>query len=38
GAETIVNKLNLWSNELGERFKPCQALINMAETGNKYYS
>jgi 3-hydroxyacyl-CoA dehydrogenase/enoyl-CoA hydratase/3-hydroxybutyryl-CoA epimerase len=37
GAEVIVNKLNLWSSELGERFKPCQALITMAETGNKYY-
>ncbi|WP_259368546.1 fatty acid oxidation complex subunit alpha FadJ [Colwellia sp. BRX10-4] len=37
GAEVIVNKLNLWSTELGERFKPCQALITMAETGNKYY-
>ena len=37
GAEVIVNKLSLWSSELGERFKPCQALITMAETGNKYY-
>jgi 3-hydroxyacyl-CoA dehydrogenase/enoyl-CoA hydratase/3-hydroxybutyryl-CoA epimerase len=38
GAESIVSKLNLWSNKFGERFKPCQALITMAETGNKYYS
>jgi 3-hydroxyacyl-CoA dehydrogenase/enoyl-CoA hydratase/3-hydroxybutyryl-CoA epimerase len=37
GAETLVSKLNLWSNEFGERFKPCQALVTMAEAGNKYY-
>jgi len=36
-AEVIVNKLNQWSNELGDRFKPCQALITMAENGTKYY-
>jgi 3-hydroxyacyl-CoA dehydrogenase/enoyl-CoA hydratase/3-hydroxybutyryl-CoA epimerase len=38
GAETLVSKLNLWSNEHGERFKPCQALVKMAETGKKFYS
>jgi len=37
GAETLVTKLNQWSNELGERFKPCQALVTMAEGGHKYY-
>ncbi|NQZ22909.1 MAG: fatty acid oxidation complex subunit alpha FadJ [Colwellia sp.] len=37
GAKALVTKLNQWSNELGERFKPCQALINMAESGDKYY-
>ena len=37
GAETLVSKLNLWSNEHGERFKPCEALVNMAETGIKFY-
>ena len=38
GAASIVNKLNQWSSELGERFKPCQALTTMAENGTKYYS
>jgi len=38
GAETLVSKLNLWSKEHGERFKPCQALVTMAETGKKFYS
>ncbi|MFT5296588.1 MAG: 3-hydroxyacyl-CoA dehydrogenase/enoyl-CoA hydratase/3-hydroxybutyryl-CoA epimerase, partial [Colwellia sp.] len=38
GAETLVSKLNLWSNEHGERFKPCEALVKMAETGMKFYS
>ncbi len=37
GAETLVSKLNLWSKEHGERFKPCQALVTMAETGKKFY-
>ena len=37
GAATIVNKLNQWSKEFGERFNPCQALIAMAENGTKYY-
>jgi 3-hydroxyacyl-CoA dehydrogenase/enoyl-CoA hydratase/3-hydroxybutyryl-CoA epimerase len=38
GAETLVSKLNLWSKEHGERFKPCEALVKMAETGKKFYS
>ncbi len=37
GAKTLVTQLNQWSNELGERFKPCQALIAMAESGDTYY-
>jgi 3-hydroxyacyl-CoA dehydrogenase/enoyl-CoA hydratase/3-hydroxybutyryl-CoA epimerase len=37
GAKTLVTKLNQWSNEFGERFKPCQALITMADSGDKYY-
>jgi len=37
GAKTLVTKLNQWSDEFGERFEPCQALITMAENGNKYY-
>ena len=37
GAKTLVTQLNQWSNELGERFKPCQALITMAESGDTYY-
>jgi 3-hydroxyacyl-CoA dehydrogenase/enoyl-CoA hydratase/3-hydroxybutyryl-CoA epimerase len=37
GAKTIVNKLNKWSSEIGERFMPCQALVTMAESGKKYY-
>jgi len=36
-AEVIVKRLNQWANELGDRFKPCQALITMAENGTKYY-
>lgn len=37
GAETIVNKLNQFQAELGERFAPCKALVNMAEQGNSFY-
>jgi len=37
GADKVVVKLNTWANEYGERFKPCDALINMAEQGSKCY-
>ena len=38
GAATLVSKLNQWQSEFGERFAPCDALVKMAEQGNKYYS
>jgi 3-hydroxyacyl-CoA dehydrogenase / enoyl-CoA hydratase / 3-hydroxybutyryl-CoA epimerase len=37
GAVNIVNTLNKYANQYGERFKPCEALVKMAETGGKYY-
>ncbi|RHW75283.1 fatty acid oxidation complex subunit alpha FadJ [Colwellia sp. RSH04] len=38
GAQHIVSQLNQWTKEQGERFAPCEALIAMAEKGEKYYS
>jgi len=38
GAVNIVTQLNQWAKQYGERFKPCDALLNMAEKGSKYYS
>lgn len=38
GAATIVAKLTQWQAEFGERFTPCEALVKMAEQGQKYYS
>lgn len=37
GAVNIVNTLNKYANQYGERFKPCDALVAMAEAGGKYY-
>lgn len=37
GAVNVVNKLNAWAARHGERYKPCQALIDMAEQGNTCY-
>ena len=37
GAKPIVAQLTQWASEHGERFKPCSALIEMAEQGSTYY-
>jgi 3-hydroxyacyl-CoA dehydrogenase/enoyl-CoA hydratase/3-hydroxybutyryl-CoA epimerase len=37
GADVLVNQLNQFASQYGERFKPCQALVDMANAGNKYY-
>jgi len=37
GVVDVVNQLNQWANEHGERFKPCDALVNMAEQGLTCY-
>jgi len=37
GADKVVAKLNAWASEQGERFKPCDALVKMAENGTKCY-
>jgi len=36
-ADKIVNQLNGWASEHGDRFKPCDALVTMAENGTKCY-
>ena len=38
GAVTMVSKLNQWQAEFGERFAPCDALIKMAEQGERFYN
>lgn len=38
GAVTMVSKLNQWQAEFGERFAPCDALVKMAEQGERFYS
>ena len=37
GASNVVNQLNQWATEHGERFKPCDALVKMADEGSTYY-
>ena len=37
GADKVVAKLNHWANLHGERFKPCDALVNLAEQGKSCY-
>ncbi|GLX81256.1 fatty acid oxidation complex subunit alpha FadJ [Thalassotalea eurytherma] len=37
GASNVVNQLNQWAKEHGERFKPCDALVKMADEGRTYY-
>ena len=37
GADKVVTKLNHWANLHGERFKPCDALVNLAEQGKSCY-
>lgn len=38
GAQHIVAKMNQWKNSVGERYEPCQKLIEMADKGEKFYS
>ena len=38
GAVTMVSKLNQWQAEFGERFAPCDALVKMAEQGDRFYN
>jgi 3-hydroxyacyl-CoA dehydrogenase/enoyl-CoA hydratase/3-hydroxybutyryl-CoA epimerase len=37
GAINVVAQLNQWATQYGERFKPCEALVTMAEQGTNYY-
>ncbi len=37
GATHIVARLHQWQQELGERFAPCQKLVDMAEQGQRFY-
>lgn len=37
GAKNVVAQLNEWANKHGERFKPCDALVKMAESDSTYY-
>ncbi|REL30157.1 fatty acid oxidation complex subunit alpha FadJ [Thalassotalea euphylliae] len=37
GAVNIVNQLNQWAQQHGDRYKPCQALVDMAEQGTTCY-
>jgi 3-hydroxyacyl-CoA dehydrogenase/enoyl-CoA hydratase/3-hydroxybutyryl-CoA epimerase len=37
GAVNVVNKLNTWATRHGDRFKPCKALVAMAENGTSCY-
>jgi len=37
GAAHIIEKLTKWSNQYGDRFTPCDALIAMAEKNETYY-
>lgn len=37
GAVSVVNQLNQWAQQHGERYKPCQALVDMAEQGTTCY-
>jgi len=37
GAQSLVAQLTQWSQQHGERYAPCEALITMAENGTSYY-
>lgn len=37
GIDRIVQQLNQWKNEQGERFEPCKKLVDMATNGDKFY-
>jgi 3-hydroxyacyl-CoA dehydrogenase/enoyl-CoA hydratase/3-hydroxybutyryl-CoA epimerase len=38
GAQHIVAKLTQWQQQFGDRFSPSEALVKLAESGNKLYS
>ncbi len=38
GAVDLVNQLNQWASEHGERYTPCEALVKMAAEGTSYYN
>lgn len=38
GAQALIAQLRVWSDQYGERYMPCEALITMAENGTKFYS
>ncbi|WP_440875524.1 fatty acid oxidation complex subunit alpha FadJ [Thalassotalea sp. PLHSN55] len=37
GADKLVAQLNQWASVHGDHFKPCNALVEMAEKGLRYY-
>jgi 3-hydroxyacyl-CoA dehydrogenase/enoyl-CoA hydratase/3-hydroxybutyryl-CoA epimerase len=37
GAASLVEQLTQWSQQYGERYTPCDALVAMAENGMRYY-
>ncbi len=37
GARSLVAQLSQWAEQHGERYKPCEALVSMAESGASYY-
>lgn len=37
GAINVVNQLNQWKGQHGDRFTPCEALVKMAEKNTKCY-
>lgn len=38
GAKSLVAQLSQWSTQHGDRYEPCDALVNMAEQETKYYT
>jgi 3-hydroxyacyl-CoA dehydrogenase/enoyl-CoA hydratase/3-hydroxybutyryl-CoA epimerase len=38
GADYLVTKLKSWAELYGDRYTPCEALINMAENKITYYT
>lgn len=38
GAKSVVAQLSQWAEQYGERYTPCQALVEMAENDTCYYN
>jgi len=38
GAQSLVAQLSQWAKQHGERYEPCEALVKIAEQGDKYYA